>query len=341
MNAETCADRALEQLDPPIRSHFASNPLEVLREELQLTVRAVETLAQQRDDGGACDGLSFLQDGVILYAPTPYSRRENFTLAHELGHWLIEQSGVLYDWIADQSNPQRLLETVCDRVAQRLLLPDGVLKEVVGEGPIRARHVLELYDASEASAPACAIALASRLPTMGAVAIIDGSSNTVTHSSVKPDAELGWPTAYPWPGDVLPIGHPLRSLAQVHSRTMKTFWSTPWGDRAEYYVDAVIAGRARRAVAILSDVDLWGAESLHLEQAREFDKRPAAEIHCCGQDRVVRGYPCPECGHPFCPACGLCRCQKLALREQLCSGGCFMRFQSHLLVDGLCPECRS
>lgn len=340
MNAEACADLALDRLDPSTRSQFPSHPLRVLREELRLNVRAVETLAQQRHDGGACDGLSFLQDGVILYAPTPHSRRENFTLAHELGHWLIEQSEVLYDWIADQANPQRLLETVCDRIAQRLLLPDGVINAAIGDGPIRARNVLELYDASEASAPVCAIAVASRLPAMGAVAIIDASSNTVTHSSVKPDAQLGWPTAYPWPRDVLPIGHPLRSLGNVQSRTMKTFWPTPWGDRADFYVDAVVVpGRARR-IAIFSDVDLWGSESLHLEQSREFDRRPSIEVHCCGQDRIVRGYPCPECGHPFCPACGLCRCQKLALKEQPCRG-CFIRYQSHLLMDGLCPECRS
>ena len=42
-----------------------------------------------------------------------------------------------------------------------------------GAGPISARHVSELVDATRASRPACAIALASRLAGLGAVVIID------------------------------------------------------------------------------------------------------------------------------------------------------------------------
>ena len=66
---------------------FALDPLETLRSDLKITVRAAEHLALMRDDGGACDGVSYLDDGVVLYAPSQWSKRQNFTLAHELGHW--------------------------------------------------------------------------------------------------------------------------------------------------------------------------------------------------------------------------------------------------------------
>jgi len=339
MNLDRCVDRALSHLGETLRAKFAASPLDVLRHDLGLTIQQVDHLAQRRDDGGVCDGLSFLQDGVILYASTPNSRRQNFTLAHELGHWLVEQLEELYDWLADQDEPQRMLETVCDRIAQRLLLPREIVHSVVAEGPIRARHVLDLYGASNASQPVCAIALANRLPRLGAVAIIDRAKNTVQYASVRPDPEEGWPVVFPWPGQHVPAGHPFRSMLPGADMTRKTFWRTTWGSQEDYYIDAVSDGM--RVIAVFSGVDVWGAERLHIDQQRGFDRRPATKIHCCGKTQTVRGYPCQDCGQPYCPHCGDCRCQRIAQREQMCAGTCFLRFQPHLLVDGLCEECRS
>jgi hypothetical protein len=132
LTLEDCVDQAFSLVQPEVHARFADDPVGVLRFDFGLSVRAVEHLTEGRSDGGACDGVSFLRDGVILYAPTPLSRRENFTLAHELGHWLVENAPDVYDWLADQNDPGRLLETVCDRIAQRLLLPDSVVSAVVG-----------------------------------------------------------------------------------------------------------------------------------------------------------------------------------------------------------------
>lgn len=339
VNLDQCVERAVRRLDDAVRARFATSPLTVLRKDLGLKVEGVDHLADRRNDGGACDGVSFLQDGVILYAPTPYSRRENFTLAHELGHWLVDQVEEVYDWVADQQDPQRLLETVCDRIAQRLLLPDDIVNSVLTGGPVRARHVLDLYRASEASRPACSIAVANRLPRLGAVAIIDRIAEVVKYASVRPDPEEGWPAVFPWPGQPVPSGQPLKNLAPGSGMTRKTFWRTPWGRQQDYYVDAI--SDDKRVIAIFSDIDVWNAERLHIDQARDFDQRPVSEIRCCGQTRTVRGYPCGDCGEPYCPECGRCRCQRLAQKEQMCAGRCFLTFQPHLLVDGLCEECRS
>lgn len=338
MNLDHCVDRALTHLDHTVHANFAVDPLASLRDGLGLQVEAVDHLTQRRDDGGVCDGMSFLQDGVILYAPTLYSRRENFTLAHELGHWLVEQVEDIYDWLADQEDPQRLLETVCDHIAQRLLLPKQIVDSVVATGPLRARHVLELYRVSRASVPVCSIALAGRLPHLGAVAVIDQRDGTVQYASVKPDPEQGWPVVFPWPGQAVPASHPFRTMRPATEMTRKTYWQTPWGTRADYYMDAVT--ESRRVIAVFSDIDIWNSERLHLDQARDFDQRPVTEIHCCGRSQTVRGYPCPDCGKPFCPTCGRCRCERIAQRERACDA-CFLRFQPHLLVDGLCEECRS
>jgi hypothetical protein len=338
MNVVECVDRSLAVLSDTARVGFAVAPIDTLTTELGLAVTAVEHLTQSRDDGGACDGVSFLEDGVILYAPTPTSRRQNFTLAHELGHWLVEQADGVYDWLADQDDAGRILESLCDRIAQRLLLPDDAARAVIGDGPIRARHVLELYSSAQASRPVCAIALSKFLPGLGAIAIISRYTREVEHASIQPDSEQGWPTVYPWRGQELNDSHALLQVAPGAALTRRMTWNTPWNTQAEFYVDAI--GGQDRVVAVFSHVDVWDCEAFHAPLEREFDARLLLRGTCCGQAFERRGYPCSNCLEPFCPKCGLCGCDRVAKREVVCMG-CFLRFLPHLVVDGRCVECRS
>ena len=339
---EDCVGAALAVLTPEVRVGFAADPITVLRDELGLKVQHAEHLTEQRGDGGVCDGVSFLQDRVILYAPTPYSRRENFTLAHELGHWLVTQTLPIYDWLFEQPDPNQELETVCDRIAQRLLLAQSDIDQVLRGAPVEARHVLDLYERSNASIPACAVALASRLPGLGAVVIVEGGSGldsaVVRYASVRPDPERGWPKVYPWPGQQVPAGHPLRHISDRRSIRRRSFWAMSWGERADFYLDAV--EMRGRWVAVMADTDLWDAERFHPNTVREFDQRAEREIHCCGQTQKVRGYPCPTCDEVHCPKCGKCRCERQQDELVLCAGGCFLKFRPNLLVNGLCEECR-
>jgi uncharacterized protein DUF955 len=334
----SCVDRALGLLTSELRAQFVTDPLHVLRSDLGLTVTAVDHLAETRADGGACDGVSFLEDGVILYAPTPSSRRENFTLAHELGHWLAEAADGVYDWIADQEQPGRLLETVCDRIAQSLLLPDSAAVNTVGDGPLRAQHLIDLFSSTQASRPVCAIALAKRLPAVGAVAIIDRYSRSVSHASVRPDPDRGWPIVFPWRGQELDEAHVLLRLSAGASTSRRIAWETPWGARADFYIDAL--GDDRRIYAVLCDLDLWGIERFHASASRDYDTRPMLTGSCCGAIFERLGYPCPDCNQPYCPKCHECRCQRDSRRAISCSR-CFLQVQPHLITDGVCIDCRS
>ncbi|WP_442880755.1 ImmA/IrrE family metallo-endopeptidase [Aeromicrobium sp.] len=335
---DECAELALAIVDPGTREHFALDPLTALRDELHIVAKPAEHLVALRSGGGACDGTSFLDDGVILYAPSLNSRRQNFTLGHELGHWLVEQLDDVLDWIADQRDPSAVVESVCDRIAQRLLLPEELIDSVVGNGPVRARHVVELFDASLASHPVCAIGLARRLPCLGSVAIIDPGGRRVQYASVATDSAGGWPSIFPWPGHDVPAGHPTLTIVPGTEVTRRSFWRTPWGDQQDYYIDAVRFGH--RVAAVLAEHDLWGAERLHLDTGSSVDDRPETEHFCCGERQTARGYPCGDCGGPYCRICKLCPCQRSAAAEQLCAGTCFMKFRPNLLENGLCEECR-
>lgn len=329
--------RAINLLPKEVQDRFASDPLAVLRGPLAMEVTAVDHLASKRTDGGACDGLSFLEDGVILYAPTPHSRRQNFTLAHELGHWLAERTPGLYDWLADQNDAGKLLETLCDRIAQSLLLPPEKARDTVERGPVRARHLIDLYNSTLASRPVCAIALSKHLPGLGAVVVIDQDSSMVSHASINPDPESGWPAVFPWRGQQLLPSHPLAKLPNGSTLTRRLTWRTPWGTEADFYVDAL--AEKNRTIAVFLAHDLWNSEKFHPEFKRDFDARPLLNGYCCESPFERRGFPCSLCRQPYCPKCGDCQCERSARHEELCNG-CFLQFPRHLVDDGLCPDCR-
>ncbi|MGN7858942.1 ImmA/IrrE family metallo-endopeptidase [Microbacterium sp. 22303] len=330
-------ERAVKIIDPGVQELFVLDPLDALTSGMRLTVRAVDSLSTSRGDGGFCDGMSFLEDGVILYAPTPNSRRQNFTLAHELGHWVVEQDQGLFDWIADQADPPALLETVCDHIAQRLLLPDALTSEIVGADLVRAQHVQDLFDNSQASYQACAIAIARRIRGLGAVVLIDRFDGQVAHASIQPELDDGWPVVYPWHGQILPHAHALLQIAPGAVFTRRVTWRDSWGRTADFYADAIADDR--RIIAVLAGHDIWKVDPGYMIQPREFDTRPLLTVFCCGQSRTFRGFPCPTCGQGFCPACKNCQCDRAAKTEEACTG-CYMLFQRHLLVDGLCESCR-
>lgn len=336
MSIDACAAAAVADLPPPFLAAFAASPLTAL-ETIGLTVEAVEELAESRSEGGACDGWSYLQDDVILYAPSPNSRRENFTLGHELGHYLVDRNEEVMDWLGDQPDALRQLETVCDRIAQHLLLPEQLVAPALAQGAIGGSTLLHLYDGTQASRPAIAIAMAARLQHLGAVVLIDPTSQEVTFSSVHPDPERGWPEVFPWKGHAIPPGHPLRTLQTGGQWTGRTFWETPWGRREPFYVDAVHDGR--RVIAVFSERDLWHSEKFHPEPQRDYLERPMRTVTCCGATHEVRGFPCATCEGGYCPTCKRCRCQKADDAARPCAG-CFMVFMPHLLEEGRCEECR-
>ncbi|WP_328442731.1 ImmA/IrrE family metallo-endopeptidase [Amycolatopsis sp. NBC_00438] len=331
------ADRIVSSLSPQVRSAFIGAPKSAV-ELLGLTARPVPRLQERRGDGGWCDGLSFLDDGIILYAETPNSRRENFTLAHEAAHWLVDHDDDAADWVADHESPEVTLEQLCDHIAGRLLVPTEILSSVVGNGPPRAKHLQELYVATNASEPACAIALTRHLGGFGAAVLLDLNTRIVKYASIVWDGFDGRPVAYPWSKQDAPQGHFLRAMKANEQRTVKSWWATPWGERQAFYVDAITSSKVM--FAVFSAHDLWEIERLHIEVAERQLDRPTQELACqCGFTGKISGFPCPTCGVLFCPKCKSCGCQRLFSRHKPCSR-CFTSSPTHTLKEGLCVECQ-
>jgi hypothetical protein len=116
---------------------------------------------------------------------------------HELAHRLILKDDVALDWLANQSDPDRTCELLCDLIAAMLLLPEQVVSSVLGDDVPRAGHIAAIYRASQASEPVCAIAFGDPLRCQGAVLIADIGAPTVTYATVHAPEEDGWPVAFP------------------------------------------------------------------------------------------------------------------------------------------------
>lgn len=130
----------------------------------------------------------------------------------------------------------------------------------------------------------------------------------------------------------------VREILPGSTLTRRITWRDLWERTEDFYAGAIFDDR--RVIAIRVGHDIWKVDPGYMIQRRDFDTRPLLTIYCCGQDRTLRGYPCPTCGKGFCLVCKNCHCDQVSKTEEACRGTCFQRFQRHLLVDGLCEGCR-
>ena len=107
-----------------------------------------------RGHAGWCDGVSITTAKLVLYRPTG-NRRENFTLAHELAHFLVESDDACLSWLADQRDPGRELEHVCDTIASKLLIPQEVI-DLVLDGHAPDATILAALRAAQSHRDRCA-----------------------------------------------------------------------------------------------------------------------------------------------------------------------------------------
>jgi hypothetical protein len=142
---------------------------------------------------GNCDGLVVGLHGprdrplILLDRNTP-SRRQRFTLAHELGHVLLpwHLGDYVCDtsrWFADERYHAAAAEVQANRFAAHLLVPSNWLHDLVARGG--DRQVLPLLDAvghADVSIPVACLRLIVTLPPGFVFAIIDASDQVVLSS---------------------------------------------------------------------------------------------------------------------------------------------------------------
>lgn len=331
MNRHAHARRLVDALDDHVRDAVLRDPHGAAGTHFGLTVEPSHSFGE-RGAGGWCDGASITTAGIVLYRPTA-SRRENFTIAHELAHHLVADDDDCPSWLADQDTPKKLEEEICDSIAARLLISDEVVTSVLGGARPSAQTVADLYQQTAASRTACSIAVANRLPCDGFVALTVPGSGIVFAGARARDTR-----PYAWKDNPIPPAHPLHRPNPPAKA--KSWWSSWDGERHTFYMStAEVSGYV---IAVFAESDLWQVEKLHFDAPAEPDRGNDATIKCpCGYTGKTRMWPCSNCGVPECPKCGECECPRRARREATgrCTR-CTRTVRAHLLVHGLCDDCR-
>jgi hypothetical protein len=330
------AQQLVHQLSPIVRAALATDPKCAIVEHLGLRIQPGDP-GVDRGFGGWCDGLSITADDRIIYQPTPYSRRENFTLLHEAGHHHSEHDEALLNWAHQRPDPEQELERISDYFAATLLLPQALVQRVLAGDPVAARHLPLLYQQSNASREVCAIALADQLGCEGFIALVDLTTQTISFA-----ARAGETRPAPWRDDPLPAGHLLRRLQPGRDRRGEAWWPYPGGQRRSFYLDAAVDDR--RAYAVFAEHDLWGITRLHLADPvpHHAGRGYQATFHCstCQATRTTRRFPCSVCGKPECPVCHECDCHRRARTERMATCcKCRMTMNARLVVNGRCVDC--
>jgi hypothetical protein len=332
MNLTGWAARIVGELDEDLRRDLAENLAVAIELHFGLTVTPSDAFGV-RGAGGWCDGVSIIDGGLILYRPTP-SRRENFTLMHELAHHLVASNIECLSWLADQPEPFRMLEQLCDQIAAELLVQPHEITAALDDGPPDADAVVALFEATEASRSACAIAVARKLPCAGFVVLVEEGSDEVFFAARARDTR-----PYAWHGDRLPAAHALRQDPPP-ARAL-AWWPYPTGSvRREYFMSATT--HLGWVFAVFAENNLFGVPGFHIPQTIEADRSYDGEITCpCGYRGKTRWWPCNNCDVSQCPRCGECDCDRRERREKrVACTNCFSSVLPHLLVDGLCDGCR-
>jgi len=331
MSTARWAARIVAGIDDDVRRDLADSLEIAIELHFDLKITAADVFGT-RGDGGWCDGVSIIDSGIILYRPTR-SRRQNFTLMHELGHHLVAQDIDCLSWLADEPEPGRALEQLCDQIAADLLLHPDDIDTALGGGPPTAEALVALFDRTEASRSACAVALARKLPCDGFIVLIEDDADEVFFAARARDTR-----PYAWRGDTIPISHPLRQTPPA-PRALAWWPYSVGSQRREYFMSCAAAGSWR--IAVFAENNLFDVPGFHIPQEVEKDRGYDGSTTCpCGYSGKTRWWPCNRCGVPECPSCGDCQCSREDRTRVACSV-CFSSVLPHLLLDGVCVDCRA
>lgn len=243
----------------------------------------------------ACD--KSCEPARLLVSKDTSLGRRRFSVLHEYAH-------LLRDWVPDvlealftsTNAGEALEERMCDEFASTVLLPEALLESVLGP-PITARAVLSLIAAAPASAEACTVAAARKLPAPGYVMLLspNGAAIFTAHNSDVYYVRRG--TAQDGLLKRAASGIPIRGREQVRYST---------GNRGqEMFADA--ATENGRTVAVLvTDSPPWGGLTAGRKHGPE-----GTDGYCgnCAKEFTTFARSCDACEQPPCPQCGQCACE--------------------------------
>jgi len=163
-------------------TQFHIDPLLIARE------KGIEVFAKPADIKGVSGVIIFVNDQVSLIYSTEHNNRgfENFSIAHELGHYFlpghpeeIKATGGQHISRADFTQGSSI-EIEADHFASGLLMPSSLVTGFLDDAQVGIEGILALAEAAHSSATAAAIRAAQCSPYP--VAIIVSQRDTIAYA---------------------------------------------------------------------------------------------------------------------------------------------------------------
>jgi hypothetical protein len=253
----------------------------------------------------------------IFYADDVHRDRVRFTILHELGHHLlVTLAAALLDDIdvlgGSADGAIQTEESVCHRFAGKLLVPDELLVEMIGNDRVTPEHVVTVHEKAAASWEAVAVRVAEVMPVAGAVVLLrDGA--TVAFCAASSRMGSAW-----WPrGSRLDPNGPRSRALNLRQTAQPEQYRFRLGYPRAMFCDTLPV-HGGLAIGVLSDKPSDGSLSIIEEAEPAWKERIQFCEWCPGVERD-RGW-CYRCSGPYCPECNRCGC-------------------THPMQNPVCPEC--
>ena len=298
---------------------FALVPAEVLKDlqnedpglavEVHYEPVSVRPLPPENITSGDCSVHGYYEQfcdearPCILYSNADTPGRARFTIIHELGHHIFNTVGAELlddlDRIAGPlGDPMEVEDAACDQFAGQVLVPTELLGRLIGDGPVKPRHVLEARQQTNASWEAVAVQVANYPDSRTAVALVRQPGRV---SFVARNGLQTWRR-----GSRVQPGGPLDRALRIDSVRRRDVYRYDLGGAEQLYCDTARVDD-RLAVAVMSPQRSDGDLSV-LEPVEPVWKTREESCEWCGDERDYDW--CDHCSGQRCRTCFRCGCEE-------------------------------
>ncbi|MDR6434988.1 hypothetical protein J2790_000109 [Paenarthrobacter nicotinovorans] len=312
----------LEQLRPGAADRLAANAIAELDTWHELKVAPVPEEADlPHGSGGGCSVAGAYLWGTepptLVFAESMSTRRQRFTLLHELGHHIQSVDLELGTALMEAEDSEEFEDAACDAFAAEILLPSTLVSQNTQRGPT-AESAVDLFRVSKASRAAICVRLAKELKSPGVIAVLDPEGRVnfaASRGQIFPPArnsdQSGNPLVAaaltePFPGRVIQRDDSLIHYSTGHTSN-RLYGQITWCDGL--YVAVMVEYSAP-----------WKSFSPPKDGTASSSSRSSWEdCDTCGTNFVITK-TCSQCWEPRCPQ-GHCDCTRAA--ERMCAE-CFL-----------------
>lgn len=329
----------LEQRCPGAADRLASDAIAEIGTWDNLTIAPVPEEVDVPDgtSGGCSVAGAYLwgtEPPTLVFAESMSTRRQRFTLLHELGHHIQSTDVGLGSALMQVEDSEEFEDAACDAFAAEILLPSALVGQIARHGPT-VESAVNLFRSSKASRAAICVRLAKELKSPGIIAVLDsdGSVNfAASRGQIFPPARGSDQSENPLVAAALADSYPGRVIQRddslIHYSTGHTsnrlYGQISWCDGL-YVAVMVEYGASWKSFSPPQDGTASSSGSSSWE-----------DCDTCGSNFVITK-TCSRCRDPRCPQ-GHCGCTRAA--ERLCEQCFLLKLPAQFRgVSKVCIEC--